>query len=140
MTPSKFNQEIEQQLIHHEGLRLKPYRCLAGKMTIAVGRNLEDVGISKSEAELMLRNDIKRVRLELIASLPCYPDLSDSRKLAMIDMCFNLGLPRFLKFKKMIAALKAEDYERAAVEMLDSRWAGQVGQRAKTLAEMVRQG
>ncbi|MDH5525559.1 MAG: lysozyme [Desulfobulbaceae bacterium] len=140
MDRDQFDRDIEQQLIRHEGIRLKPYTCPAGKITIGVGRNLEDNGISKFEAMLMLRNDIVQVRFALAKVLPCFSRLSPNRKMAMVDMCFNLGLPTFLKFKDMITALEADNFELAAKEMLDSRWAKQVGPRATTLAAMMREG
>lgn len=131
---------IRQQLIHHEGLRLKPYRCSAGKLTIGVGRNLEDVGISREEAMRLLDNDIGRCRGELADSVPAYLRLDETRKNVLIDMCFNLGIAGLLEFENMLAAVEAGDYDKAADEMLNSKWAGQVGKRADTLAEMMRRG
>ena len=135
-----FDRELEQQLIKHEDLRLKPYRCTAGKLTLGVGRNLDDSGITKAEAMMMLRNDLTRTRLGLEKVFPGFLGLSRRRRMALIDMCFNLGLPRFLQFKKMLAAVVARDCSLAAEEMLSSAWAKQVGQRARTLATMMREG
>ena len=87
-------------LITHEGLRLKPYRCAAGKLTIGVGRNLEDVGITEEEALYLLKNDIRRVINELKDVLPFWNELSKTRQEALIDMCFNLGLSRFWALKR----------------------------------------
>lgn len=136
----EFSKKIEAQLIRHEGLRLKPYRCSAGKLSIAVGRNLDDVGITKQEAMVMLRNDLVRVNMELRSAIKVFEGLSENRRLVLIDMCFNLGLHRFLKFKKMLAALEKREYDQAADEMLNSRWARQVGKRAKRLAQKMREG
>ncbi len=127
-------------LITHEGLRLKPYRDTVGKLTIGVGRNLDDVGITEEEALYLLKNDIRRTINFLSAVLPFWYRLSETRKIALIDMCFNLGGRRFMGFRKMRRALEEGDYERAAEEMLDSKWAGQVGRRAEELAEMMRKG
>jgi len=140
MTNAEFDRALEEQLMRHEGLRLKPYRCTAGKLTIGVGRNIEDVGISRAEAMAMLRNDILTARLGLEKAVPGFLGLSSRRQMALIDMCFNLGLPRFLAFKRMLAAIAAGDFAQAAEEMLDSAWANQVGQRAVTLATMMRDG
>lgn len=129
-----------EQLKRHEGMRLKPYKCTAGKLTIGYGRNLEDKGISKHEAELMLSNDIHEVQDELTKRLPVYFKLNQARKDALANMGFNLGVTGLLKFKKMISALESGDYNLAAAEMLDSRWASQVGQRSKELAEQIRTG
>ncbi len=127
-------------LITHEGLRLKPYRDSVGKLTIGVGRNLDDVGITEEEALYLLKNDIKRVLDFLKERLPYWNGLTETRKMALVDMCFNLGPGGFLSFKRMLAALERGDYEQAAREMLDSKWARQVGRRAEELAEMMREG
>lgn len=133
---------LSNQLKRHEGLRLKPYKCTAGKITIGYGRNLEDKGISVSEAELMLSNDIREFESSLEKRLPVYSSskLNQARKDALTNMAFNLGIDGLLKFKNMIAALEAEYYTLAASEMLDSRWAKQVGPRAIELAEQIRTG
>lgn len=140
MPDPEFDHALEQQLIRHEGLSLKPYRCPAGKLTIGVGRNLEDNGISRYEAMLLLRSDLAGVRMALERAIPGFLVLSDRRRLALIDMCFNLGLPRLWEFKRMRSAIAARDFDRAAAEMLDSAWAEQVGRRAQTLAAMMREG
>ncbi len=133
-------EKLIRLLITHEGLRLKPYRDTRGKLTIGVGRNLDDVGITEEEALYLLKNDIKRVLDFLKERLPYWNGLTETRKMALVDMCFNLGPGGFLSFKKMLAALERGDYEQAAREMLDSRWARQVGRRAEELAEMMRDG
>ncbi|MBU4274000.1 MAG: lysozyme [Planctomycetes bacterium] len=140
MTDDDFDRELELQLIDHEDLKLKPYRCSAGKLTIGVGRNLDDNGITKTEAMMMLRSDITSTRFALEKAVPGFLGFSIRRRRALIDMCFNLGLPRFLQFKQMLAAIKVGDFNRAAEEMLSSVWAKQVGQRAQTLATMMREG
>jgi lysozyme len=140
MDQEQFDNEMVKQLAIHEGLRLKPYRCTAGKLTIGVGRNIEDVGITAEEALYLLRNDIVRTRYALEKAVPSYLRLSMPRRKALIDMCFNLGLAGFLKFKKFLAAVEVGDFNRAADEMLSSAWAGQVGQRAQALAAMMREG
>ena len=121
----------------HEGKERKVYRCTSGKLTIGVGRNLEDLGLSDKEINFLLRNDLNRVQLELMENVPCYKDLSDPRQAVLLDMCFNLGISRFLQFKMMLTALEMEEYEEAAKEMLDSKWARQVGKRSVRLAEMM---
>ena len=131
---------LTEMLIRHEGVRSKPYRCIAGKLTIGVGRNLEDVGISEDEAIFLLKNDIARVGRELEGALSFWSNLSLDRQLVLLDMCFNLGLAGLLGFKRMLAAVESVNYEKAADEMLDSKWARQVGSRSTELAEMMRGG
>ena len=124
----------------HEGFELYPYKCPAGKLTIGYGRNIEDNGISEEEAELMLANDIQRCVLELKRVLPWYDGLDDVRQAVLIDMCYNLGISRLLKFKRFLSALEQDYYDLAAREMLDSLWAKQVGQRAERLALIMKTG
>jgi len=128
---------LTEQLILHEGLRQNPYYCTAGKLTIGVGRNLEAVGISKAEAMFMLENDIIRVMAELDEHLSWWRDLSQTRRHVLVDMAFNLGVFGLMKFQNALKAMQEERFADAAVEMLDSRWAQQVGNRAKTLAKMM---
>ena len=130
---------IEEQLILHEGLRLKPYRCTAGKLTIGVGRNLEDKGLSKEEALFLLRNDIREIT-EQLERLGWYRALDPIRQKVIIDMAFNLGLSGLLSFKRMIQALNCYDYNTAADEMVNSLWYRQVGKRAERLVKMMRTG
>ena len=130
---------IEDQLILHEGLKLKPYRCTAGKLTIGVGRNLDDKGISHDEAMLLLRNDIEEVTRQL-ERYSWYVALGPTRRKVLIDMAFNLGIGGLLGFQKMIEALERGDYERAADEMVNSRWYKQVGKRGRRLERMMRTG
>lgn len=129
--------ELKKLLIRHEAMRLFPYRCSAGKLTIGVGRNIEETGITKDEANYLLETDVNRVWKELNKHLPFFENLSGTRQTVLMDMCFNLGISRFLKFKKMIAALENEDFTKAASEMADSNWANQVGQRAKRLIQFM---
>jgi lysozyme len=130
---------LKDQLILHEGLKLEPYQCTAGKLTIGVGRNIEDIGITEDEARYLLDNDILRVCDELDRNLPWWRDLSDARQRVLVDMVFNLGISRFMQFQNTIAAIESGDYDLGAQEMLNSRWADQVGNRAKTLSRMMRE-
>lgn len=123
----------------HEGVRLKPYLDTVGKLTIGVGRNLDDLGITLSEAELMLDNDILRCITQL-SPFPWYANQPQSIKDALVNMCFNMGITRLLGFRKMIAALTVKDYQKAANEALDSKWAAQVHGRAKDIAGVIREG
>ena len=127
-------------LIRHEGLRTKPYVDTVGKTTIGCGRNLTDIGISEMEALYLLSNDIRRVSREVQDAFPWFKSISVVRQDVVLSMAFNLGLAGFSKFKMLIQAIAVQDYERAAKEMLASRWRQQVGNRAKELAEMMRSG
>jgi len=121
----------------HEGLMLKPYRCSAGKLSIGYGRNLDDVGISKEEAEHLLRNDIDNCVKQLKHHLFWVFDHSNTVQDIIINMCFNLGIYGLLGFKKTLKLIKEGKYKQASIEMLDSNWAKQVGIRAKELSNLL---
>lgn len=131
--------KLERELIRDEGLCLKPYFDTVGKLTIGVGRNLDDNGISEAEALMMLRNDIANSQQEL-ECFSWFRQLDSHRKDAILNMHFNLGLPRLLSFKKMIAALEQGKWDKAADEALNSRWAEQVGERAVRISLIIRYG
>lgn len=131
---------LEDQLIDHEGLELKPYRCTAEKLTIGVGRNIEDRGITEDEARYLLKNDIKIVEDELLEKKPVVAGLDPVRQRVLVDMGFNLGIPTLLKFQNMWNAIEEEDFQTAADEAMDSRWAKQVGRRAERLCQAMATG
>lgn len=129
---------VARQLLIDEGLRLKPYRCTAGKLTIGVGRNLDDRGITEPEALGLLDNDIRRVWSEVMSNLPWAIRAPEVVQDVLVNMGFNLGLGGLLGFKRTLAHLEAREYGKAADAMLDSRWAEQVGERAQRLARQIR--
>lgn len=131
---------LRDQLVLHEGLRLKPYTDTVGKLTIGVGRNLTDIGVTEDEAYALLANDIGRVEAYLRAAVPCFGSLDDVRQRVLADMAFNLGLTGLLKFKQFLAAVASRKFDVASAEMLSSVWAGQVKGRAETLARMMKDG
>ena len=150
-----------KQLVKSEGLRLEVYQDTLGIDTIGVGRNLEDRGITKEElaaldfpnieavyehgitetdAAFLLENDVQIVEEELVRAHPCVDSLDAVRQLVLVDMAFNMGVPRLCKFKKMWASIHEEDFRTAAKEMLDSRWAIQVKSRSHKLAHAMHHG
>ena len=130
---------LRKDLIAEEGLRLKPYLCPAGKLTLGVGRNLDDVGITQDEAMMMLDNDIERVKAQLAKALPWLETKSPDVQRAIANMTFQMGIGALLKFKKMLAALQARDYNAARREALDSAWAKQTPQRAKRVTDLFKE-
>ncbi|MCK7542966.1 glycoside hydrolase family protein [Marinobacter bryozoorum] len=127
------------QLERHEGLRLHPYRDTVGKLTIGFGRNLDDVGISRNEAEILLGNDIATVERQL-ESVDEYQALDPVRQAVICNMAFNLGFRGLMGFRRMWAAISRQDWPEAALEMTKSKWARQVGVRAVELSEIMRTG
>ena len=120
----------------HEGLRFKPYRCPAGRLTIGFGRNLEGKGISKAEAHLLLFNDLVECEADLQKIFTDFDNWNENRKAAILNMRFQLGPNRFRGFKKMIAAIQANDWELAAVEAKASKWYKQVTRRAEEVINL----
>ena len=139
------------QLVTHEGCRLTVYddatglplregHTVLGNPTIGVGRNLASRGLSSAEAMLMLTNDIEDWQRGLEHTFPEFKLFDQARQFALIDMRHNLGGDGLRGFTRMVAAIHAGDWQTAAKEALDSRWADQVGDRAITIAKMLRDG
>ncbi len=129
-------QRLIDQLKIHEGVKLKPYHCTAHKLTIGVGRNLDDVGISESEAEYLLQNDIDKC-LEKAMSYSWFKDAPELVREAVVNLIFNLGFAKFNTFKLTIGHLERQEYELAGAELLNSRYAEQVGRRAVEVANQI---
>lgn len=134
------NSKLREMLKRHEGLRLKTYLCPTGRITIGYGRNVEDLGITEMEANILLSNDIARVLQECTSAFAWFNSISVDRQDVVASMCFQLGMTRLKTFKKMIAALSAQNYGLAGVEMLKSAWAKQTPLRAQELARMMNTG
>ena len=139
---------IKDLLIKHEEKRHKPYDdatgkslktgdIIKGKITIGVGRNIQEVGLSDDEVEYLLQNDIKRVKRELREIFPDFDELPEQVKMVLIDMDFNLGKLRFLKFKKMIQAVKERDWAKMIEEMKNSKWCKQVKSRCNDNVKLI---
>lgn len=133
-------ESLQDRIIRHEGLRLLPYTCTAGRLTIGVGRNIQDIGISKEEAYHMLDNDIDRVKQQLKTNLSWVLSLDEARKNVLIEMCFQLGINRLMTFKKMLNACRDGDYALASSEMTNSAWHTQTPKRCDELALIMLDG
>ena len=134
--------ELIDQLKRHEGVRTHVYLCPAGFETIGVGRNISEsgLGLTEDEIEYLLINDIKRCSQELTNNFKWYLELNRARQCAMINLCFNLGLPTLLKFKNALKSMEAGLFDEAADNFLDSRWARRVGDRAIEVTSTIRTG
>lgn len=134
--------KLIEQLKLHEGSRTHAYECPMGYLTIGVGRNIDaigGIGLSDDEIDYLLRNDIERCYREL-DRFSWFMDLDQVRQEALVNMCFNLGFTRLLKFKNMLSSVAEGRYKLAAADALDSKWAKQVGQRARDIAHMLEFG
>jgi len=129
-----------KQMRFHEGVKNKVYKDHLGIETIGVGRNLVDRGLSDEEVDYLLGNDITIVENELDNGLSWWRDLDEVRQRALADLAFNMGLPRLHGFVKMLDGLQRRDYHAAADELLDSKYAKQVGARSERVANMIRTG
>lgn len=152
--------KLESELARDEGERFKVYRCTAGKRTIGIGRNLDDVGISGAEtaalgitvasvitngitreqSRRLFAGDIARCERDLDAKLPWWRKLDDVRQRVLLNMCFNLGIAGLLGFKNTLGMVQRGDYAGAAGGMAASLWHRQVGARALRLESMMASG
>ena len=153
-------EDLIKQLAHHEGVVLKVYKDSLGIDTIGIGRNLahrgievieltymqktmNDVftnGITKEDAYFLANKDIEIVEDELLRARAVVKDLDAVRQRVLVDMGFNMGIPRLNKFFRMWGAIDKQEYKIAAEEMQDSLWAGQVKSRADTLSYAMEHG
>jgi len=152
--------ELVKMIALHEGIVLTVYQDHLGIDTVGIGRNLKDRGITdgellfinktmedvyekgltEEEAYYLCMNDIAIVEKELLANKPVVNQLDAARQMVLVDMAFNMGVPRLMKFVNMWMAIERENYPLACSEMLDSRWASQVGKRAVRLSEAMKNG
>jgi lysozyme len=130
--------KAKKMLLVDEGLRLKPYRCTAGRLTVGYGHNLDDLGISQAVADLMLQEDLQ------IAEKACrriFPGLFDqwgeNRRLGWVNLAFNLGYNRLMQFRNTLRAARIEDWAEVEKGLRASLWFQQVGKRAERVIGMV---
>jgi len=140
------NDDLTNLIKRHEGSKKNKagrhilYQCTADKWTVGYGRNLTDRGISEDEAILMLHNDIKQAQADVKTLMPyiaTFAKIYTPRYCAFVDMMLNIGITRMKQFKKMLAATEIGNWKRAAIQILDSKYAKDVGNRAKEIAYMV---
>lgn len=131
--------QFEEHLVWAEAERLDLYKDSEGIWTIGVGRNIQEKGISQETSRQMLQEDIDEVFTD-VARLDYFAELDPVRQLIVADMVFNLGLPKFLRFVKLNAALALHDYTLAAHEMVDSKWYRQTKRRAWKLVDAMKTG
>lgn len=133
-------EELRKELIRDEGLRLKLYKCTAGKWTLGVGHNIEDNPITERAAMAILDDDISTVEAGLDRMFPWWRNLSEVRQRVMCNWAFQLGITRLLGFSKALQAIQEGRWEDAETHMLDSRWSVQTPARARRLASLMRSG
>ena len=131
--------DITSHIIVYEGLRLHPYKCPAGALTIGYGRNLDGKGITESEAKYLLANDLIECTKDLEFNIFCgfWEQLPEQIKFVFLDMRYNLGPAGFRSFKRMIGAALKKDWQGVRESMQKSKWYNQVGMRSARLVELV---
>lgn len=131
---------LTQRLTLDEALRLKPYRCSEGKLTIGVGRNLDDKGLTRQEALYLLSHDIDDAAADARSLVPGFDQLDDVRQEVLVNMALNLGRDRLAGFRLFLAAVTRHDWAEAGRQMRDSKWYRQVKDRAERLAKAMETG
>lgn len=134
---------LTEMLRRHEGCETHAYSCTSNKLTIGCGRNIDPgggTGLSDVEIGFLLQNDINRVSAELSKEFAWFSELNEPRRDAMINICFNVGLPRLRLFKLALGAMQNQDFNTAAAEFINSKWRKQVGNRAIEVALMIKTG
>lgn len=132
--------EEVKELERNEGFKQFPYHDTVGKLTIGYGFNLESDGLTKEESECVLKIRLNRRLEELVKVLPWVGKLDPPRQGVLLDMAYNLGIAGLLAFKNTLALVKAGEFKQAAHEMLQSKWAKQVGERANRLSRQMELG
>jgi len=135
--------QLTKELRRDEGVVPFAYQDHLGYWTIGVGRLIDKRkggGLSDAEIDFLLSNDIDRFEKQVIDALPWYSRLDEVRQRVLVNMAFNLGIAGLLGFKNTLAMIERGDYAGAAKGMLNSKWATQVGERARRLATMMETG
>lgn len=147
-TPEEASEQIlDRNIINfikkNEGLRLTPYKDTVGVLTVGFGHTgddvVEDRKITTDEALSILENDYRIAKEDARSLIPNFDNLNDSQKTVFTDMSYNLGKNRLAKFKKMLAAIESDDWDKVVIEMQDSKWYNQVGDRSKRLVDIIKQ-
>ena len=141
MTKIKWKEQASELVKKNEGLRLRLYKCPAGKLTIGYGHNIEDNGINNACAEFIFNEDLSNcIRVaEEIFGKTFFGNLKDNAKVVIVDMLFNLGSTKFLTFKKFIRCVKNYDYEGAGNEIVNSKAYKQNTRRYKELSKLIKE-
>jgi len=133
-------EKLKQMLMCDEGVAFTPYKCTSAKLTVGVGRNLDDTELDFTEISLMLSNDIYKIYQILNSKFAWFCHLNEARQMALVNMCFNIGFAGFCSFKNMLAALEHGNWLQAGEEVLNSRYATQVKDRARRIAHIIVEG
>ena len=127
-----------EQIKIHEGFRAKPYRCTANILTIGYGFAIKDLELDEDIAEQILIKKLYDLQCKIQDKFKWFDDLPQEAQDVVTNMCYQLGVTGFSKFKKTIRLLKTHKFKEASIEMLDSKWALQTPNRAEELSLILR--
>ena len=123
---------------YHEGFRSTVYQCTEGYDTIGYGFAIKDLVLDEDIAELILLRKLEKLQHRIASVFGWWYNSPKTVKNVVTNMCYQLGISGFSKFKKTIYLIETEEYEEASIEMLDSLWHRQTPDRAKELSEALR--
>lgn len=146
--PSGSDADTKKMIIHHEGIRHRPYKDSLGLWTVGVGHLIGDGKslppeynreFSNEEVMEMFEKDFQHHK-QAAEKIPGYDNLNDKGQAALVDLTFNMGPAWYKKWPSFTRNLKEGDTEGAAKSLEDSKWYTQVGRRAPTIVSLIRQG
>ena len=123
-----------KQIKDHEGFKSTVYQCTEGYDTIGYGFAVKDLKLSKKVCNIILAEKLAKLQFDINNKFEWFKDSPEIVRNVVTNMCYQLGLTGFSKFKQTIYYLETEQYEEASLEMLDSLWAKQTPNRAKELS------
>ena len=126
-----------KKIKEHEGYRASVYQCTEGFDTIGYGFAIKDLQLSEEICDIILAEKLAKLQFDISNKFDWFDDSPELVKDVVTNMCYQLGLSGFSKFKQTIYYLETEQYEEASVECLDSLWAKQTPNRAKELSEQL---
>ena len=129
---------ILKDIKRHEGFRSKVYQCTEGYDTIGYGFAIKDLILDEDIAEEILIRKLERLKRNANSRFKWLEDMPVVVQEVVLNMCYQLGVTGVSKFKKALKAMEDGDWEKAADEMLDSKWAKQTPGRAKEMSDIIR--
>ena len=121
----------------HEGFRSRVYQCTEGYDTIGYGFAIKDLELDEDIAEMILIRKLEKLQKRIASTFGWFFNSPEEVKDVVTNMCYQLGVSGFSRFKKTIYLLETEQYQEASIEVLDSLWAKQTPNRAKELSEIL---
>ena len=129
--------ELLKEIKKHEGFKPRVYKCTEGIDTIGYGFAIKDLHLDEDIAELILMRKIQNLLERIISTFDWFEESPNEVKSVVTNMCYQLGVRGFSKFKKTIYYLETQQFDEASKEMLDSKWARQTPNRAKELSNRI---